>query len=143
MPRMLRPQSHVVVADPRPRDYRHLALVAGDCGWHVHLLATAGAALAFARHTVADLWMINTRLPDMAGFDLVEMLRDLSVESPLFLVGNRYDAEEERRACIHGAGLYLCKDADHAIDCQVVLQTLANRGPPRSEPIRAVRRAVG
>jgi hypothetical protein len=87
--------------------------------------------------------MINTRLPDMAGFDLVDMLRDLSVDSPLLLVGNRYDADEERRACIHGAGLYLCKDAEHAIDCQVVLSALAGRGPPGVEPVRAVRRAVG
>jgi DNA-binding response OmpR family regulator len=143
MSRTLPAQSHVVVADPRPRDYRHLARLAGECGWHVHLLTTAGAALAFARHLAADLWMINTRLPDLDGFELAELLRDLSVDSPLFLVGNRYDPDEERLACVHGAGLYVCKDADHAIDCQVVLSMLANRGPPQTESLRAARRAVG
>jgi CheY-like chemotaxis protein len=143
MPRLLRFQSHVVVADPRPRDYRNLTLLAGDFGWHVHLLTTGAAALQFARRNVVDLWLINCRLGDMSGFDLVEMLRDLSIRAPVFLVGDRYDADEERQACAGGVDLYLCKDAEQALDCQVMLAAAANRGPPQTEPARAGRRAVG
>lgn len=142
MPRRLSPQSHVVVADSRPRDYRHLALLAGEFDWHVHLLTSGGATLQFARHSVADLWIVNCRLPDMSGFDLVEMLRDLPVCGVQFLVGNRYDADEERRACACGAGLYLCKDAKHELDCRGVLASLAGRGPPRAAPAGRLPRAL-
>ncbi|HEX5444327.1 MAG TPA: response regulator [Pirellulales bacterium] len=141
MPRTRRLQSHIVVADPRPRDYRQLLALAGEFGWHVHLLLSGAAALQFARRMAADLWLINGHLDDMSGCDLVAMLRELPVRSPLFLIGNHYDAEEERKACACGAGTYLCKDAARSLDCQPVVAALANRGPP--QPAEVTRRAVG
>ena len=69
-------QSHIVVVDPRPHNYHELAALASHNGWHIHLLTNASATMRLARSTHVALWMINVRLPDMSGFDLLEMIRD-------------------------------------------------------------------
>jgi DNA-binding response OmpR family regulator len=124
MVRLLRSQSHIVVTDARPKDYRDLALLAGENGWHIHFLTDGRAAIQFARPRAADLWMINVRLPEMSGFDLLKIVRDRVPGVPVFLVADRYDSEEERRACGCGAALYLCKDATRSIDCKPLLELL-------------------
>ena len=70
------------------------------------------------------LWVINVRLPDMLGFDLLEMLRELAVAARLFAIADHYDAEDERQACRCGADLFLCKDATRSIDCEPILKSL-------------------
>jgi DNA-binding response OmpR family regulator len=117
-------QSQIVVTDPRPNDYRGLTRLAGEHGWHVHFLTCGRAAIPFARPRAADLWMINVRLPEMSGFDLLEIVRGRVPGVPVFLVADRYDSEEERRACGCGAALYLCKDANRSIDCKGLLELL-------------------
>ena len=91
-------QSHIVVADPRPHDYQQLAALAGRYGWHVHLLTSASATLRLARSTAAALWMVNTELPDMSGFDLLQMLREQLASARVFIVADCYDPEHEIRS---------------------------------------------
>jgi DNA-binding response OmpR family regulator len=124
MVRSLRSESHIVVTDARPKDYRDLSLLAGEYGWHVHFLTSGRAAIQFARPNCADLWMVNVCLPEMSGFDLLEILRDRAAGAPVFLVADHYDSEEERRACGCGAALYLCKDSNRSIDCKRLLELL-------------------
>jgi CheY-like chemotaxis protein len=110
-------QSHIVVVDSRPNDYRVLPRLAEEHGWHIHFLTSARAAVRFVRSAGVDLWMISVRLPDMSGFELLEALREQLIGTPVFIVTERYDEEEERRACSYGAAMYLSKGdvgADHA-----------------------------
>jgi DNA-binding response OmpR family regulator len=142
MSRSLRSQSHIVVADARPKDYRNLALLAGEHGWHLHFLTSARAAIQFGRPSYASLWMVNVSLPDMSGFELLEALRDRVAENPVFVVADRYDADDERRACRNGAALYAVKDAAGSIDCKPLLEVLIagqltdERHTPVVEPAR-------
>ncbi len=131
MVRPLRNQSHIVVTDARPKDYRNLAQLAGEYGWHVHLLTSGRAAIQFARPNSADLWMVNVRLPEMSGFDLLEILRDRVPGVPVFLVADEYHSDDERRACGCGAALYLCKDAARTIDCKPILERLMVNDAPQ------------
>lgn len=124
MHRSLEPQTHIAVADPRPRDYRDLTQLAGEHGWHVHFMTTGGAAIQLARRGYPALWMINTRLPDMCGFELVELLRVEAREPRVFAVADQYRAEDERHACQRGADMFLCKDAARLIDCRPILEPL-------------------
>jgi hypothetical protein len=140
MVRSLRSQSHIVVIDARPKDYRDLGLLAGEYGWHVHFLTGGRAAIQFARPSSADLWMINVRLP--------EMLRPYGnratgsgcpkFRSPISTTRGG------RRACRNGAALYLCKDSNRSIDCKPLLELLitdtrVDRLPdpvvPQSDPV--------
>ena len=126
MARLLRCGSHIVVVDARPRDYRDLVPLAGKHGWHLHFLTSGLAAVRFVRGSGVDLWMISVTLPEMSGFDLLEMLRDQVASANVFLVADRYDAEQERRACCCGASLYLCKGADRSIDCERIVDLLVD-----------------
>ena len=133
MPRLLSSQMHIAVADPRPKDYRDLTLLAGEHGWHIHFLTTGGAAIQLARRGFSALWMVNINLPDMSGFDLLEMLRDEAVKPRVFAVADQYRAEDERHACCRGADVFVCKDAGQSIDCRPILEALIVEkcaGPP-------------
>jgi DNA-binding response OmpR family regulator len=124
MPRPLDHKSHIVVIDTRPNDYRNMTLLVGSHGWNLHFLTTGAAAIQFAPRGHPALWMINVRLPDMSGFDLVEMLREQEVAGRVFAVADEYHAADERQACRCGADLYLCKDATRSIDCKPILTSL-------------------
>ncbi|HEY1599435.1 MAG TPA: response regulator [Pirellulales bacterium] len=124
MLRRLGSESHIVVIDPCPKDYRDLTALAGEHGWSVHFLTSGRAAIQFAPRGHPALWMINVHLPDMLGFDFLEMLRELAVAARLFAIADHYDAEDERQACFRGADLYLCKDATRSIDCKPILKSL-------------------
>ena len=132
-----RSQLHIVVVDPCPQDYRDLALAAGTHGWHVHLLTSARAAIRFSRLTQADLWMISIGLPEISGFDLLEMLRPKLAGSRVLLVADHYNPEQEAHACRCGAALYLCKGSGRSIDCSAILDLMIVNGHPHAdtEPI--------
>jgi DNA-binding response OmpR family regulator len=131
---LLQFQSHIVVADSRPADYRNLPRLAGEHGWHVHFLTSATAAIRFVRSTGVDLWMIGVRLHDMSGFELFETLREQLLGTPVFIVAERYDSEEERRACSCGAALYLCKSESGVVHGDALLDFLAGQRQTLAEP---------
>ena len=58
--------------------------------------------------------MINTQLPDMTGFDVVERLDPRRRGSLVFLVADAYRAEDEIRALSLVATMYLCKPVSPA-----------------------------
>lgn len=130
----LETQSHIVVADHSPHDYRDLAALASRHSWHVHLITSGQATLRLAHSTRADLWMVNVQLPDMSGFDLFDMLHNHFMAGRIFLIDDQYDPDRERHACGCGAALYLSKDARGSIDCNRLLEFLVSpRAPPVSE----------
>src|SRR5262245_37175446 len=129
MTEFLHAQSHIVVVDAQPVAYRGLVRLAGEHGWHAHLLTCGRAAIRLARFASVDLWMIAIGLPDMSGFDLVQMLRQQPLPPRVFLVSDAYDAKEERGACACGAALYLCKSSAGSVDCNLLLDLLAGEVP--------------
>jgi CheY-like chemotaxis protein len=131
----LETQSHIVVADRRPHDYRDLAALASQHGWHVHLLTSGRATLRLADNTRVDLWMVNVQLPDMSGFDLYDMLHSNFFAERIFLVDDQYDPDRERHACGCGAALYLSKDPRGAIDCSRLFDFLVSPRPPGGESV--------
>jgi PleD family two-component response regulator len=64
----------IVIVDSRIDRYEDLvrAAQAGNVG--LQFCADGQAALRLARHFHADIWLVSADLPDMSGFDLVEML---------------------------------------------------------------------
>ena len=94
MTHFLRAHSQIIVADSRPRDYRNLVQLTGDNRWHLHFFTTGYAAIRFG--SAADLWIVNTQLPDMSGFDLFELLGERAARAPTFIVSDQYSADEER-----------------------------------------------
>ncbi|MES1213366.1 MAG: response regulator [Singulisphaera sp.] len=119
-----RSNSHIVVVDSQPQHFRDLQQLAGEQRLHLHFLTSAGAALEFAPRGHPALWMVNTRLPDMSGLELVARLRQHAARGCLCSIADRYRQSEEREACVQGADLYLCKDAASAMECRTLLDSL-------------------
>jgi DNA-binding response OmpR family regulator len=73
-------------------------------------LTTSGSfALRLAPSFIDSVWLVNTWLPDMDGFDLLEMLRSLQSEFRIAMIDEHYAEERERRAIKLGAIQYVCK----------------------------------
>ena len=99
----------VYVVDSNPADYQHLVQDAQDNDRTFAFFGDARSALRVNPSTSRATWIINVDLPDMSGVDLYKMLRSRFPQSPVFLVGDEYHAEEERSARMSGATLYFCK----------------------------------
>jgi len=103
---------HFVVADSRPADYAAVraALAAPIVAWR--FVTTAREALRLARGRRVDLWMINTKLPDLSGLELCGIVKSSHLPQVVCVVADACDVEAEREARIRGASLFVCKPLD-------------------------------
>lgn len=100
---------NIRVVDPRPDDYSALAaeLKAADCEM---LFATSGdEALRLPSSSSAGLWLINFKLPDMTGAELLATVRSRDPRSACVLVSDVYSASDEIAARQLGATLFCSK----------------------------------
>jgi CheY-like chemotaxis protein len=106
-----------------------LAAQAGEVG--VHFCVDGRSAIRLSRRFRADVWLVNTELPDMSGFDLLSMLAPHvmqgsvdpllggsaisldrlgdTMRSGIFVVSDSYSVEEEQRALATGVAGYLVR----------------------------------
>ena len=110
--------SRILVVDPRQMDYDWLVRWVGARPGQVRFLATARAALRQGHDPAADLYLVNVRLPDLSGCDLVEMLRPFPPGAAVFLVADGYAVEDEIRALGLGVNGYLCKPLEPSLLCE-------------------------
>ncbi len=106
---VLTPSIRVSIVDSSPEDYNALLAVAGTPGVSIHFLSSGNDALRFARRYHPGLWVINTHLSDMSGFDLAEMLRSMRPSTLVFIIGDEYRLDDEMQALTLGMAKYLCK----------------------------------
>ena len=72
-------------------------------------VGTAAQALSSIQTERFDLYLLDSRLPDLDGFDLCRRIRDFDPETPiLFFSGAAWDADKER-GIEAGANAYLIK----------------------------------
>jgi DNA-binding response OmpR family regulator len=121
----------IVIVDSvcdRYGDFVHAAQ-AGEVG--VHFCVDGRSALQLSRRFRADTWLIAAELPDMSGFDLLDLLSphvlqadvdpllggsrvsldrvDQRVRSRIFMVSDSYRLEDEQRALASGVAGYLVR----------------------------------
>ncbi|MEI7781063.1 MAG: hypothetical protein WCJ18_03955 [Planctomycetota bacterium] len=123
--------NEIVIVDPACDRYVDFvqAARAGDVG--LHFCSDGRSAVRMARRFRADVWLVSTELPDMSGFDLLDMLSPHVVQgdvdpmlsgarislgrigeatrSGIFLVANEYRLEEEQRSLVSGIAGYLVR----------------------------------
>ena len=123
--------NEIVIVDPACDRYGDFvqAARAGDVG--LHFCSDGRSAVRMARRFRADVWLVSTELPDMSGFDLLDMLSPHVVQgdvdpmlsgarislgrigeatrSGIFLVANEYRLEEEQRSLVSGIAGYLVR----------------------------------
>lgn len=101
--------SQVLIVDSRYEDYDCLLEPAASMELNLCFAPTGRTALRTARLLDVGLWLVHTRLPDMSGFDLLEMVRSAGRESTFFVIDDTYCLEHEQQATLLQAAQYLCK----------------------------------
>lgn len=121
----------IVIVDAtcdRYADFVHAAQ-AGDVG--LHFCVDGRSAVRLSRRFRADAWLIASELPDMSGFDLLDMLSPhvlqgdvdpllsgsrvsldrvgVGMRSGIFIVSDYYRLEDEQRALASGVSGYLVR----------------------------------
>lgn len=72
-------------------------------------VGTASQAMSSMQTEQFDLYLLDSRLPDLDGFDLCRQMRDFDPETPiLFFSGAAYDADK-KRGIEAGANAYVIK----------------------------------
>lgn len=146
----------IVIVDPDCERYADYVEAAqrGDIG--LHFCVDGRSAVRLARRFRADCWLIASELPDMSGFDLLEMLSPHVLQgsvdpllagasislnrigegmrSGVFVVADAYSMEEEQRALVSGVAGYLVRPL--TLDMIRAARLPAARGPAR-EPVRS------
>ncbi len=99
----------MLVVDPRPEDYQHLAVAPLGANYDLEFATSGDNALRRALNTAFDLWLINFRLPDMTGEELLTTVRARNPAAACILISDIYSTADELSARQLGATLYVCK----------------------------------
>ena len=99
----------VVVVDACVDDYVGLVEPAKAQAIRLTITTTGAGALRLASSFPEALWLVSTRLPDMHGLRLLEMLRSFLPGLTAFVVDTVHDEQHERQALQLSATHYLCK----------------------------------
>lgn len=102
-------QRTVFAVDPHPEHYAKLTASMESEGLHLEVFKNGRAALRRTASPAPELWLVNMRLDDISGPDLLAMLRWLNPGVPVYLVSDDYSEQDEVEARCAGAELYLCK----------------------------------
>ena len=123
--------NEIVIVDPACDRYADFveAARAGEVG--LHFCSDGRSAVRMARRFRADVWLVSNELPDMSGFDLLDMLSVHVVQgdvdpmlsgarislgrigesnrSAIFIVAEEYRLEDEQRSLASGIAGYLVR----------------------------------
>jgi DNA-binding NtrC family response regulator len=89
------------------------------------LAASNGAgALRIARRTRLDLVILDLKLPDISGTDLLRRLRSIDTDVPVIIITSAGSAETVRTAMELGAFDYLTKPFDAEGTTQIIQEAL-------------------
>jgi DNA-binding response OmpR family regulator len=111
-----------------------ISFVLTQAGYKVSVAACASEALEQAGREGFDLYILDNRLPDSTGLELLGRLREFDPDTPaLFYSGDGLE-DDHRGALESGASAYLLKPAEPAglVDVVSRLVRLPNQ-PPASQ----------
>jgi two-component system, OmpR family, response regulator len=117
----------VWIADTRRLDYGHLSSDPKARQLDIRFIASGRELLRYLQTMTPDVCLVNLRMPDFNGFDLVEMIQPLHAGTTVCLVAETYALEDEIRALSLGVHFYLCKPLEAAVFFELCLCHRARR----------------
>lgn len=117
MTRIANAPAMVCVVDSHLEDYTAVAVSLAGRDVKLVCFGSGEDALRFRPEVAPSLWLINTRLPDMPGAELHDMLRSNGCHTPIAMIGDEYLVEEELEARGIGASFFLAKP----VNCEMLL----------------------
>lgn len=104
----------VCVVDTDFGEYGHLLAERNLRGVQWEMIGSGREALRQMQRDTVTLWVINTRLPEMSGAELCQMIKSQSPSAVVYLLTDEYRLEDERAAWLAGAALFRPKPIDPA-----------------------------
>ncbi len=86
---------------------------------------TGRAAIALFRQRKPDITLLDLRLPDITGFDVIKAIRAFDPAASIVVVSNLENPEDLARATTAGASAYLTKDASSSELLQAIAAVVA------------------
>jgi DNA-binding response OmpR family regulator len=117
----------VWIVDARRLDYGHLLADPKARQLDIRFLTSGRELLRDWQTRMPDVCLVNLRMPDFSGFDLVEMIQPFHEGTTVCLVADRYVLEDEVRALSLGVHFYLCKPLEAAVFFELCLCPRARR----------------
>jgi len=103
---------HIVIVDGEIRFRETMSKILEHEGFRVTSVGSGGKALEELRQTAADAVLLDVRLPDQSGEELVPMILAERPECRVILLTGQGDEASARRAQLCGAFDFLCKPCD-------------------------------
>ena len=88
-----------------------------------------------------DIIVLDLRLPDIDGYEVVRRLRTARVETPVLILSGRTDTTDKVRGLVGGADDYLTKPFNKA-ELSARIQAIVRRSKGHSEPVIRTGRLV-
>ncbi|MFQ6079729.1 MAG: diguanylate cyclase, partial [Thermodesulfobacteriota bacterium] len=124
-------KARILIVDDDARTRRILSLILDEKGYETETAGTGCEAIEKAQATFFNLALLDIRLPDMQGIELLAPLKKIHPEMEMIMVTGYASAETAVRALNEGASAYITKP----LNMEEVL-------PPVREALEKQRRVV-
>ena len=113
------PKCRILYVDDHDDSAEMLKLVLADVDYEVESARTVDQALKMASEMEFDLYVVDKRLPDGSGLELIKQLEKLTPGIPsIVYTGDVYEVHREQ-AMAAGAHAFVCKP-----DIETLIQTV-------------------
>lgn len=103
------PKCRILYVDDHEDTAEMLKLVLAEADYQVHSARSVRQALEMAAETEYDLYVVDKRLPDGSGLELLKKFNELTPGVPsIVYTGDVYEIHREQ-AMAAGAHAYVCK----------------------------------
>lgn len=121
------PRCSILVVDDEPEVLRLVTRILSAEGTQILAAGTGAEALAIARQRGLDLVMLDIKLPDMSGTQVLRRIRRIDPGVPVIMVTSYGSVETVRTSMELGAFDYLTKPFDNQEVRRVAREALASR----------------
>ncbi len=118
------PKRVLIVEDEKPMA-RALGLKLGYAGFETAIASNGEEALALMEANPFQLVLMDLMMPKLDGFGTLQTLKERGIKTPVVILSNLSQAEDEKRAKALGAKKFFVKsDTPIALIVEYVQQTL-------------------
>ncbi len=105
------PKSRILVVDDEPAFQRLMEMTLAEAGYAVEVAANGKEGLDAAGAFLPDLILLDVQMPEMNGFEMMEVLREKEAGIPVIMLTGRGSIPDAIRAIRMGAVDYIEKPA--------------------------------
>lgn len=103
------PRARVLCVDDDENSRDLLSTLMRFSGIEVDAVATAAQALSLTQENPFDLYVLDTCLPDLDGFELCRRLRECNSQTPIVFFSSAGNEVDKMRGITAGANAYATK----------------------------------